>query len=863
MDIYAHRKGNKEKELLSEHQDLCLDYFKRIDKEKGILDKVEKCVLKYLERNLTKDEMQIFKDAFVDAIWHHDEGKRNPVFQREKMKNNNIMKEKELDKISEDIGEGSKHSLISALIYIKKYFYKIREFEFEDEELEKDFKLFIFINAYIISKHHGNLDEFYKFIGVDGKSSRLKEITGAIRGNYEILKPILEDGLSEEELCKGLNYKNAMSNTRSRIDEKDNKESSIAIYIYAKLLYSSLVSCDYYSTSQYMSDSKMNSFGSTEDPAGYDKIFEETELTKIIRKYEKDSYGKRDDFSDEKNINVMRSEMFLDAERKYIENKDKRVYLLEAPTGSGKSNAAVNLSLKMMKEGFKKLYYVYPFNNLVEQNRESLDKIFKNTALENDIAVVNSLEEIVVNETKDEDICNKYKYQRALLDRQFLNYPFILTTHVSLFDTLFGDTAASCFGFIQLIDSVIVFDEIQSYKSTIWEEIIQFLYTFSEILNMKIIIMSATLPDLTKLIGEKGYSVELIDDREKYFSHKLFKNRVEVSYELLSEEIEKDDLDKVLFEHISDNLKKYDKIMIEFIKKQSAMDFYNMFIEENEIDGLNIALMTGDDNIHERKKIINEVKAESGKILLIATQVVEAGVDIDMDIGYKDTSKIDSEEQFMGRINRSAKKNNSIVYFFNKDKADDIYRNDIAVKYNLTIEKNEEMRKALMNKEFSKYYSEIIKFIREKNKNLYEGTNKFFKNSVGKLNFNDVKNRMKLIDYSKKRQRIFLNRTIPNDNGNMLVGKDVWNDYKKLLLGYEYYNEEGEKVSKELDYAQWKVELSRINKKMNYFIYEINDVNGNEYNDSIGDILYFEDGEDYIKNDKLDREKFSNEQLFY
>lgn len=861
MDIYAHRKENKEKELLSEHQDLCLDYFKKIDKEKGILDKVEKCVLKYLERNITKYEMQIFKDAFVDAIRHHDEGKRNPLFQSEKMKNDSVKSLKELDKISEDIGEGSKHSLISSVIYIKKYFYKIKKFNFKDEELEKDFKLFIFVNAYIISKHHGNLDELYKFIGVDGKSGRLKDITNAIRENYEVLKPILEDGLSVEELSKGLNYKNVMSKIRSRIDEKDNKESSIAIYIYAKLLYSSLVSCDYYATSQYMSDFKMNSFGSTEDSAEYDKIFEETELTKIIRKYEKDSYGKRDDFSDEKNINVMRSEMFLDAERKYIENKDKRVYLLEAPTGSGKSNAAVNLSLKMMKEGFKKLYYVYPFNNLVEQNRESLDKIFKNTALENDIVVVNSLEEIVVNETKDEDICNKY--QRALLDRQFLNYPFILTTHVSLFDTLFGDSASSCFGFIQLIDSVIVFDEIQSYKSTIWEEIIQFLYTFSEILNMKIIIMSATLPDLTKLIGAKGYSVELIDDREKYFSHKLFKNRVEVSYELLTEEIEKDDIDKVLFEHISNNLRNYNKVMIEFIKKQSAMEFYNMFIEENEIGGLKIALMTGDDNIHERKKIINEVKAESGKILLIATQVVEAGVDIDMDIGYKDTSKIDSEEQFMGRINRSAKKDNSIVYFFNKDKADDIYRNDIAVKYNLTIEKNEDMRKALMDKEFSKYYAEIIKFIREKNKNLYEGTDKFFKDSVGKLNFNDVRNRMKLIDYSKKRQRIFLNITIVDDNENILIGKDVWNDYKKLLLGEEYYNEEGEKVSKELDYAQWKVELSRINKKMNYFIYEINDVNGNEYNDSIGDILYFEDGEYYIKEGKLDREKFSKEQLFY
>ena len=32
-------------------------------------------------------------------------------------------------------------------------------------------------------------------------------------------------------------------------------------------------------------------------------------------------------------------------------------------------------------------------------------------------------------------------------------------------------------------------------------------------------------------------------------------------------------------------------------------------------------------------------------VILVATQVVEAGIDIDMDIGYKDISKLDSEEQ--------------------------------------------------------------------------------------------------------------------------------------------------------------------------------------------------------------------------
>ena len=48
-----------------------------------------------------------------------------------------------------------------------------------------------------------------------------------------------------------------------------------------------------------------------------------------------------------------------------------------------------------------------------------------------------------------------------------------------------------------------------------------------------------------------------------------------------------------------------------------------------------------------------------------------------MDIGYKDISKLDSEEQFMGRINRSCKEDGKgIVYFFNLNKATNIYKGD-------------------------------------------------------------------------------------------------------------------------------------------------------------------------------------------
>ena len=64
--------------------------------------------------------------------------------------------------------------------------------------------------------------------------------------------------------------------------------------------------------------------------------------------------------------------------------------------------------------------------------------------------------------------------------------------------------------------------------------------------------------------------------------------------------------------------------------------------------------MTGDSSILDRKRMIRKIEALDS-VILVATQVVEAGVDIDMDIGYKDISRLDSEEQFMGRINRSCK----------------------------------------------------------------------------------------------------------------------------------------------------------------------------------------------------------------
>ena len=133
--------------------------------------------------------------------------------------------------------------------------------------------------------------------------------------------------------------------------------------------------------------------------------------------------------------------MFLECEKNLIENMDKKIFFLEAPTGSGKSNMSVNVSLKLLDDKIQKIIYVYPFNTLIEQNLQSLTEIFKGSHVMEQVAVINSVHPInrdknEIERLKAQEDEDKF-YQKTLLDRQFLNYPFVLTTHVNLFDIMF------------------------------------------------------------------------------------------------------------------------------------------------------------------------------------------------------------------------------------------------------------------------------------------------------------------------------------------------------------------------------------------------------------------------------------------
>jgi CRISPR-associated endonuclease/helicase Cas3 len=818
--FHAHIKRGIKAETLEEHSLLTLKYFKDIVRQKNLDSSLDNLGKEFLK---STEAFSLWKEMLYSVMSLHDLGKVNINYQSKKLLN-------PLFKLN--TGRTTWHSNISSKYYYDIYYSKIEALDFLTVEDEVALKIFLSINSFILSKHHGKLDNFEVFM------SSLGDFADNFTKDYGGLCDAI---INVDNRATTFNYENRAKrvlSALSRIEEKENWKS-LSLYVYTKLVFSLLVSSDFYATHEYMSGKEVNEIGLIKDST----LYEGFKLSKTYKSIKEYSSRRTGEFN---NINEVRSELFLEAESNLRNNLDNNLFYLEAPTGVGKSNTAINLSLTLVDacKDVNKIFYVFPFNTLVEQTKDVLLECFKGSGIDlsEHMSVMNSItpiKEII----KDEDT-EEVDYNKSLLSSQFLHFPIVLTTHVKLFSWLFGVSREANFALAQLANSVIVLDEIQSYKPSIWIEIVHFLCAYAKLLNIKVIIMSATLPKLGALADNESSFVALVNNRDKYFQCKYFKDRVKCDFSLLS--LLKDRSKEEIFKTIA--VKAYSeyfenkKVVIEFISKKTAVAFFKFL--GDMYSGSNICLITGDDSLADRKEIVDSIKYTDNAVILVATQVIEAGVDIDMDTGFKDCSKIDSEEQFMGRINRSCKKEGCVLYLFNLDNASGIYRGDKRTHISVIDKEN---RCYLVNKDFPSYYSKVFtKLIREANVPNAKSLDNFRKDSVSHLKFFEISERLKLIE-EREDFPVFLNRDI-TVKGEVLSGSQVWSEYKELLN------------NNVLTYAEKRVKLSRATTRVNYFIYKVYK-DGFSYQEKIGDISYIENGIEYFIRQtdgkmKFDRSKF-------
>ncbi len=779
----AHTLKGEPSETLIEHSELTFEYYERIVNTKSL-----KPLLISLIEKIGSDNSELILEMFESAILLHDWGKINPYFQAKKMNNPLFSKYKNQTNSSD-------HSLLSSKKYLDYFLLEISKIENRKQKEKLKFILYSF--SYHMAKHHGRLSIFES-------------------------------------------YRDEDINVKSYFMHLDKLSiPHFEFYILNKLLFSLLVSSDYYATTEYMAKFPIDDFGLFNDE---DKRVLKSRFDNFVSKFGKP-----------KGINGLRNDIFKEAETNLLANLDKHIYYLEAPTGSGKTITSINLALQLLNsdKNLNKLFYIFPFNTLVEQTKTVFDDIFGD---ELKIEIINSISPIE-NEKEQED--KESDYTSSYVNRLFFHSPAIITTHVSLFNILFGTSKEDNFPLWQLANSVIILDEIQSYNNNLWWYMVEFFDKYAKVLNIKIIIMSATLPKLDYFLEKKDNFVDLIskEKRDNFFTDRYFKERVMVDFSLLDEG--KISLER-LEEFFDDKREGYQKILFEFIKKQSAREFYN-HIKETYND---VYELSGDDNKAYRQFVINKTK-EDKSIIIVATQVIEAGVDIDMDLGFKDISTLDSEEQFMGRINRSCKKENSKVYFFNMDDASKIYRGDNRLEFDLT---NEKYQTILANKNYEDYYEDVLKVIQKNGLRFDSGVNTNidkFANTIQKLDYKEISKTMTLINsenftlyfpfmldiaiYEDVKEFEDIDKIYLTDG--KLDGLKVWKSYLKL---------------REIEgFAKMKVNSSYINSLMQFFTFNIIKFQGQSNpsrGEEIGGFYFVSDWELFIDKDgKFDRVEYQKQ----
>lgn len=790
---YAHLSKDKSvKETLFEHSELVSKYCLRLmesHKIDHLLDSLIEKLMPLLPVESEEELGNLFKEIFIAAIVYHDLGKVNPNFQVQKMEN-------ELFSLNNKLSLQSNHSLLGAYLFSNIFFKKIVENALfnDDEKLILYFSIHLFAGAII--KHHNPTIDF----SLEFENQQIDDCYSFLE-TYRIIW--------DEHFCSSF-YQGAKDIFREFCELVDNPEVYFNLFATTKLLYSLLTASDFYATNEFITKIEIKEFGTLSKPKK-EKLIERF-IT--VKPYNKDLYAKLEHYQsipfekltdqNNQNLNILRQKLIAEMISNLRKHSADKCFYLEAPTGAGKTNLSLAFATELMNvdSSLNKVFYVFPFTTLITQTFKSIKETLE---IDNNF-IIQIHSKAGFHEKGDGKYGNE---KRLYLDNLFVNYPIALMSHIRFFDILKGNEKESNYLLHRLCNSVVIIDEIQTYNPEHWDKIVYFLANYARLFNIRVLIMSATLPKIDTLHENlKESFISLILNRDQYFSNQNFAGRVSFDFTLADKKRpENEEKKNYLIELADFMIKKAElyassnnekvKVLIEFITKKTAALFFSIINKDNRFEDYKLLLLSGDILEFRRKQIINSIKEqEFSKVIVVSTQVVEAGVDIDMDLGFKDRSLIDSDEQLAGRINRNASKNNCVVYLFDCDKTSTIYGSDSRYKVQQT-DKNifDYYREILVKKQFHALYNKVFEEKRKKMTSNFFAAGHYYQ-YFNDFNFSKLHSDFKLIEDNESQQLFipisipvssFENRTdlkrmkVLTDNGENVDGSKVFDFYEHLI----------------------------------------------------------------------------------
>ncbi|MBD3375175.1 CRISPR-associated helicase Cas3' [candidate division KSB1 bacterium] len=350
-------------------------------------------------------------------------------------------------------------------------------------------------------------------------------------------------------------------------------------------------------------------------------------------------------------LKIIRENMYkhLGDKAKTIE-LSQHVFTLTAPTGSAKTLASLNFAFQLRRrikdeKGFyPRIIYALPFTTIIDQNYEIITEILKTHAeykTDYSALIIKHHHLAPVRYYSERNHRNDLALDQALMMIESWDAEIIVTTFMQFIHSLISNENRALKKFHRITGSIIILDEIQNIPIEYWPLIRHVLKNMAELYHCYIMMMTATQP----LIFEKSEMQELAPAPDETF-FKL--DRIECIYDSEPQPIGQ------FWDKYYTDIRETSSVAIICNTIASSLELYQTLPAEWE--GNTFYLSTNLLPVHRAAKIeqIKESLKSRVPTILISTQVIEAGVDLDFDWVIRDMAPIDSLIQSAGRANRHA-----------------------------------------------------------------------------------------------------------------------------------------------------------------------------------------------------------------
>lgn len=370
------------------------------------------------------------------------------------------------------------------------------------------------------------------------------------------------------------------------------------------------------------------------------------------------------DFADAEptTVNTVRREVYASCRRAAVEH-EPGVFSLTVPTGGGKTRSSLAFALEhAAHHGLRRVVYAIPYTSIVDQTASEFLKMFgggSRVVLEHHSAI-----EPRVKRGDDEPVGDTEKKWRRLAAENW-DAPLVVTTMVQLFESLFSNRTSACRKLHRLAGSVIVLDEVQTLPPTLLEPIRSGLKALVTNYGASVVLCSATMPALdTQSPFQSGFDpapTPIVADPKPHFEALR-----RVRYRVVAEPWD--------WQEVADEMRAGGGSCLCVVNtRQQALDLLDVLDKErSDLNVLHLStLMCG----RHRRDVLAEVRSrliDGPPVLVVSTQLIEAGVDIDFPRVLRAVGPLDRIIQAAGRCNREGKRardDSQVIVFTPQDDA--------------------------------------------------------------------------------------------------------------------------------------------------------------------------------------------------